>query len=174
MRPVIQVQGVEVCVAQRGEETVYGILRIAGQVEGALEEEIQVGIGGDDASVEGVFVVHAHGRQVRIVVLQGLQAGNMEGIQPDVDFIVQGGLQAAFHGKRAQRRGVQQAPQVQILRLNGSANDDGSVGIDDIFQGGIGPDAPYAGAEMAFDFHVVQGAVQLADEVEVLSAGQFL
>ena len=64
MRAVIQVQGVEVCVAQRGEETVYGILRIAGQIEGALEEEIQVGIGGDDAPVERVFVVHAHGRQV--------------------------------------------------------------------------------------------------------------
>ena len=91
-------QGVEVGITQRGVETVGGVPGIRRQVEHTLEQEVQVGIGGDDSAVECLFAVGSRRREVGIIVAQRSQFADVQGIDAHLHVAAsgEGGLQAAL------------------------------------------------------------------------------
>ncbi len=101
--PLVQLEGIEVGVTDIGVELIGGIAGFRREVELALEEEIQVGVVADDAPVERLSGVGSRRPDARIVIAEGLETGDFQGVDPDLGIALgQDGFQGGFQGDGAE------------------------------------------------------------------------
>ena len=78
----IEFEGVEVGVAEIGVELVDGVAGLPGEAEKTLEQEVEVGVGADETAVEGVAGIGTGGGNARVVVGEGVESVDEEGVEP--------------------------------------------------------------------------------------------
>ena len=79
----VDVQGVQVGIAEVGVELIDGIAGFRGEGEDALEEEIEVRVAADDPAVERISGIGSGRRDACVVIAQGMEPVNGERIDPD-------------------------------------------------------------------------------------------
>ena len=137
----IQMQGMKVRIGQEGVEAVLGVVGPGGEVEQTLEEEVKVWIVGHDFTVEGILPVVSVCRYAGVVVIQGIQAGNLEGDGVQDGLLPKRSLQGGLEGKRPQGLCIKDFAQIQVAGLYVSADNYGPVYIHRIPEGKAGIDS---------------------------------
>ena len=134
----------EVCVAKRGVEAVHLVPGFSGEVELSLEEEAEVGVGGYDSAVKGVFGIVSHRGNVGVVVAKGVQAVYLQGVYPYAQASVFGncGRKSRAEGYRPYGIYPGNLSNVEVLGAEAAVNDDGPFEVYGVADGDIGLGKP--------------------------------
>ena len=137
--PLVDVEGVQVCISHVRIELIGGVLGRTGEVEEALEDEIQILVVADDPAVESFVRVGPRGPYVRIIVPESVEAGDPEGIDDDLGtFFREGRPQAGLEGELAYGVGPDDRAEVEIHRPDPSFYGHILSGIEEVADVQIG------------------------------------
>ena len=166
--PLVDVQGVEVRIADIREELVGGVPGAGGQVELALDEGVQVRVVAHDAAVEGLVRVGAHGRDAGIVIAQGAQPPDVQGVDPDLQVAGgEGDIDPGGQGDGTQFLDAGDPPGVQVLRAEDAVQGDVPLAVQDVPEGEVHVGRTRVGREVALHREAVQRALRRGVQAEV-------
>ena len=170
--PLVDVERVEVGIAEIGGEPVQGVLGRVGEGCKALEHEVDIRIVADDASVECVVGKLAGGVDTGIVVTQQVEPVYAQRIDVDCrGALADAGPDVGREGALADEVLSDQTAYVEIVGREPAVDTEGLV-ADYVLDVEVGPGGAGGGVEGAVHLKVGKRARSGAVEDESLAAGQ--
>ena len=170
----IQLQGVQVGVAQVGVEFIHRVPAGRGEAGGSLEEEIQVGVVADQFAVERIVGIGAVGGDARIGVAQCRQPIDLEGIDAGADVAFpQNGVEGGAHRTGAQGGNAQDASQIQFIGPDRAAQRERMPFVHQVADIGIGRERSGGGLDGSLNPQAVHRSVGSSGERQVHPARPF-
>ena len=171
----VQMQGVQVRISHIRVELVHGILGFRGQGEDALEKEVEVRVVADDLAVEGIAGIDAVRSDSGIIVTEGVQPVHTEGVQGNGRGASgQGSLDGRLQGNRSDGVDAGNPADIQIPRVQRSAQEDGTFGIRNIAQVQYRIETADAGGKGTIHGEPVDGTDSRSVESELLARSEFV
>ena len=174
LAPLVDIQGMQVGIAEVGVELVGRVLRRRGEVEEALEDEIEVRVVADDAPVEGFVGIGARGQDVRIVVAEGAEPVDPDRVDPH--FRAAGGepgLETGVQGDGAEGVVADNPARLEVFGLDVSPEEEGAFRVDEVTDVEVGLDAAEpGGAEGSLHGEPVERSVPGPGEAQGLAFGE--
>ena len=171
----VDVQGVQVGIAEVGIELIDSVFCLRREGEDTLEDEVQVRVAADDPAVEGIFGIGAGRGDAGIVVAQGMEPVDIEGINLDGrGFPGKGCLDGGVQGDRSDGIDTCDPAHVEVPGPEVAADQDRAFRIRYVPQVQDRIETAGPGGEITVDGQPVDGTRGRSVEGEGLARGIFV